>query len=350
MAINEAIHMPVNDVQLEFALVYDYDTLAEDSRETIIEAAKYIKARVKRTEHDLLAIGQRLIDVKDLLPYGEFHKWTEQEFGISERIAQNLMNVARVYGDKPETVSGLGRSVLYLLAAPTTPESARAEIEQEAQEAGQSPTKARAIDVINKHKEQPEYAEIWQLEQGVSLYLDTMPTRNLDRQRERLISLRRNHVHGDQWPDLVKHMPDHWRKKDLLQALANVADQLHQRQELERRAEVDEANARLDARADEIFERERVSSVNRAVGGSYADKLAHTSSAPADAPEEADPTDNVMAHGPPEVIIHLPREAARALHAAVLAGCLSRYTASAADRQAIKDALSEALADELEPA
>jgi hypothetical protein len=36
---------------------------------------------------------------------------------------------------------------------------------------------------------QPDYAEIWQLEQGVKAYLDTLPTRNLDRQMTQTASV-----------------------------------------------------------------------------------------------------------------------------------------------------------------
>lgn len=46
---------------------------------------------------------------------------------MTERTAQNLMNVFDTFKDKSEKISHLGPSALYLLAAPSTPEAVLAE-------------------------------------------------------------------------------------------------------------------------------------------------------------------------------------------------------------------------------
>jgi hypothetical protein len=82
--------------------------------------------------------------------------WLEAEFdsklGLAERTAQNFMNVASMFG-KSETVSDLpvSISVLYLLAAPSTPDEARQEV-LALVESGERITKKKAQEVIRSHK------------------------------------------------------------------------------------------------------------------------------------------------------------------------------------------------------
>ncbi len=67
-----------------------------------------------------------VIEVKDLLPHGEWLPYLDREFGWSQRTAYNFMNVA----EKFATVASLPDitpKALYLLASPSTPESTRDE-------------------------------------------------------------------------------------------------------------------------------------------------------------------------------------------------------------------------------
>ncbi|MCB0042409.1 MAG: hypothetical protein KDE23_22135, partial [Caldilinea sp.] len=73
----------------------------------------------------------------------------------SIRTAQNLMNVAREFSGKNETVSLLTDSAMYLLAAPSTPPAAREQAIDEAQATGKSPTKERVREIIAEHKPGP---------------------------------------------------------------------------------------------------------------------------------------------------------------------------------------------------
>jgi hypothetical protein len=119
-------------------LRYDYDQVDEEHRQQVIEAAVHIQADAERAQNSIIAIGQRLIEVKEILPHGQFADWISTKFSLSDRMAQNMMNVAREYGDpeKRNTVSLFSDSALYLLAAPSTPLEARAAIEAKAEETG----------------------------------------------------------------------------------------------------------------------------------------------------------------------------------------------------------------------
>ena len=77
---------------------------------------------MSRTAADIIEIGRDLIAVKDRLPHGDFMRWMEAEFGMTDRTDRNFMRVADRFPGKSETVSDLTATVLYALAAPSTPD------------------------------------------------------------------------------------------------------------------------------------------------------------------------------------------------------------------------------------
>ena len=141
---------------LRARLRWDYSQVAPVDRRTVEEAAVDILANGQRVQQVMqnasLAIGERLIAVKRLLQHGQFSDWCDQEFGMSQRTAQNLMNIARTFDGKSAEISFLTDSVLALLAAPSTPEPARQQAIDEAQATGKSPSVQRTKDIIAEHK------------------------------------------------------------------------------------------------------------------------------------------------------------------------------------------------------
>jgi Protein of unknown function (DUF3102) len=93
----------------------------------LAEIANRIRARIRRTTTDIIDTGNDLLLVKARLEHGEFLKWIETEFGMTDRTARNYMQAAEWAADKTETVSVLQPSILYKLASPSTPEKIRAE-------------------------------------------------------------------------------------------------------------------------------------------------------------------------------------------------------------------------------
>ena len=66
----------------------------------------------------ILAIGQRLIEAKELLSHGEWLPWLNEKVEFSERTAQNFMRLAKEFSN-PQLVADLGaRKALTLLALP----------------------------------------------------------------------------------------------------------------------------------------------------------------------------------------------------------------------------------------
>ena len=99
---------------------FDWASLDPEARAFVLEKTEAIKARMKRTAEDVIAIGQDLLAVKERLAHGQFLGWITSEFGMAERSAQNFMQVARRFGDKSAIIADLAPTILYELAAPST--------------------------------------------------------------------------------------------------------------------------------------------------------------------------------------------------------------------------------------
>ena len=112
---------PVNEIDVYADLRYDYSRVEDETvRERLRQAAVQIKPRLKRAAEDLFVIGQELVTINEYLGHGEWGEWLATEFGLSDRMARNFMNVAIRLGGKTEKFSVLPVSVLYELAAPST--------------------------------------------------------------------------------------------------------------------------------------------------------------------------------------------------------------------------------------
>lgn len=128
-----------------------YQTLDGDARDFVQQRTGQIKAIARRAAQDMIDIGHALIDVKECLGHGRFGHWLKWEFEWTERTAENFMNVARRFADKSEIISDFSPTVLGLLAAPSTPESAIEEAVSVVQSGG-SVKVNDAKEIIRKHR------------------------------------------------------------------------------------------------------------------------------------------------------------------------------------------------------
>ena len=138
-------------------LRYDYTQIEAKHRERVIEAAIDIHGHAAKARDGLIAIGERLLQVKDLLPHGQFQDWVEQEFGIDRRMAQNYMAVATRFGHskrfagKNEIISFFSPTAMYLLAAPSTPQEAVEAAISETKETGQRLKVKRIKEIVAEY-------------------------------------------------------------------------------------------------------------------------------------------------------------------------------------------------------
>jgi Protein of unknown function (DUF3102) len=125
--------------------------------ETILaEHAAVIRARGKRVIGDIIEIGRRLTEAKKIAGHGNWLPWLKREFGWAEQTARNYMQV-HDWALKSPTVGDLDIQMrgLYLLAAPSTPDEARAEViaRAESGEALSLADVARAVDEVRNKQE-----------------------------------------------------------------------------------------------------------------------------------------------------------------------------------------------------
>ena len=119
--------------EIEIEVVgFDYSTLPADHAAAARDAVARVRARTSRMVRDIIETGQDLIEVKKRIGHGKFLKWMDAEFKMTERTAQRFMAVAEKFGAKYDIVSDLSPSVIYELAAPSTPDETIDEIVEQA--------------------------------------------------------------------------------------------------------------------------------------------------------------------------------------------------------------------------
>lgn len=139
------------------SLHYDYNQIDALHRDVVIEAAIDIHGHASKARDSIIAIGERLLQVKNLLSHGQFQDWVEKEFSIERRMAQNYMSVAirfgnnKRFGNKSEIISLFSPTAMYLLAAPSTPIEAVEAAIAESEEIGQRLKVKRIKEIVAEY-------------------------------------------------------------------------------------------------------------------------------------------------------------------------------------------------------
>jgi hypothetical protein len=132
---------------------FDYAALDEQTRTLVRQRLKEVRGIAPQTAQDVVAIGRKLIEVKERLPRGRFSHWLAGEIEWSPRMAYNFIAAAERFGDCPH-LSRVLPSALYLLAATSTPETARQEAVARAA-AGEEITHETAQQIVQSRKTAP---------------------------------------------------------------------------------------------------------------------------------------------------------------------------------------------------
>jgi protein gp37 len=130
-------------------------TTAATAADTLAEHAAEIRRLHKRAIADVVEIGARLIECKQLCGHGKWLPWLEHEFGWKESTALNFMRVHELSKSANFADLSLPVSSVYLLAAPSTPEAARDAVLDLAAN-GEQLTHARVKEVIAETRARPE--------------------------------------------------------------------------------------------------------------------------------------------------------------------------------------------------
>jgi hypothetical protein len=123
-----------------------------DLTEELESVAKLVRNRLGNMTANIVEIGRELRAVKQRLEHGQFLNWVEADCRLSARTAQLMMKAAEWAEGKNEIVAHLEPTAIYLLAAPSTPDSIRRQV-LSGLEHGQRPTPRLIKDMIRAAKE-----------------------------------------------------------------------------------------------------------------------------------------------------------------------------------------------------
>ncbi|MDJ0690763.1 MAG: response regulator [Xenococcaceae cyanobacterium MO_188.B32] len=131
--------------------IFDYSQLEEETSVFVREQTEEIRGLMKRTAQGIRDIGQKLLEIKEKLGHGNFLNWLKAEFNWSEPTAQRFMQVARQFESIKLMDLSIAPSALYVLSAPSTPDSVREEAISRAQ-AGENITYTAAKEIKQKYQ------------------------------------------------------------------------------------------------------------------------------------------------------------------------------------------------------
>ncbi len=106
---------------------FDYSSLDTETRNVVQQKTFELRGLIRRSAQYIIEIGQTLIEIRGQLGYGSFRKWLKAEFSWSVSAATKFIQVAEQFSCVNFTQVEIAASALYLLARPSTPEEARQE-------------------------------------------------------------------------------------------------------------------------------------------------------------------------------------------------------------------------------
>lgn len=133
-------------------VLFDYDQLDSETRIITRQRAGEIKSLMRATAENIMQVGEKLLEVQVKLGNGQFDAWLSAEFDWSRRTAYNFIGVFKQFRDRANFAQiDVATSALYLLAAPSTPDSAVEEVLTRA-EAGERISHGETKQIVAQHK------------------------------------------------------------------------------------------------------------------------------------------------------------------------------------------------------
>jgi hypothetical protein len=142
---------------LEQITLFDYATLDTETRISLKLRADRINERTRRIGQDIWENGREFYEAQQELAkdgHGCFLAWAETETGYGKSTVYNMINVYQKFVFPNFGKTKIAISAMYLLAAPSTPESARIEAQDRADQ-GEVITPQIARDIVSDHKNPP---------------------------------------------------------------------------------------------------------------------------------------------------------------------------------------------------
>ena len=205
--------IPHKNLTSSAAASFNYNQFDESLANYLQQEATEIKTILKRTVENTLEMGRKLIKVKEILPYGQFKLWINKEIGLHHSTAIHFMRVWNTFGDCQKTISesGLSVTVLYMLAAPSTPDDFRDQIIELSQE------KTITLELVKKlRKEYDRQQEIETNPQNLTIDVDSSSEKEILSPKPQIVGIIRQDTPSNKFYQLGKH--------ELFSGLPNSSD------------------------------------------------------------------------------------------------------------------------------
>lgn len=129
---------------------FSYVELDEEARAVVEQHTSAIKTLMHRTAQNIIAVGLKLIEIKEILGHGKFNDWLRTEVELSEWTARKFMEISRKFKSVKFTDLNIAPSALYLIVSKKTPKSAIDEILSKARR-GEHITHSTAKAIVTHH-------------------------------------------------------------------------------------------------------------------------------------------------------------------------------------------------------
>lgn len=142
--------LPIDSIDSKEGIGHDCSNLQTDNQLLIQQRTHEIKNLIRRTANNIIEIGKKLHEVKQLLGHGHFGNWLRTEFNWSVATATKMMQASERFENVNFTNLNFAPSAIYLLAAPSTPKKAITEALTKARQ-GQPITYTLAKQIVNHY-------------------------------------------------------------------------------------------------------------------------------------------------------------------------------------------------------
>ena len=112
---------------------FNYGSLTQENQIFLRNTESVIMRSVNNIGVEYMTIGRSLLEAKERLPHGHFSQWVEGNLPFGDRMAQQMMNVARDPNANRYAALGFNLSVQKQLAAPSTPNEVKEAIMTQAE-------------------------------------------------------------------------------------------------------------------------------------------------------------------------------------------------------------------------
>ncbi|OSJ17133.1 hypothetical protein BST63_24505 [Bradyrhizobium canariense] len=161
-------------------MAFDYSDIPPNETQQLRLIAQRVKKLLPTIIPAIIQVGTHLEEAKSMIPHGRFGAYCLEEMGISDKSAQNYMNLAKLARSQdPAELAKLAAGAAYELAAKSTPETVVSEVLSDVR-AGRSVSEGEVKERIAKARGRLHARQIDQIAELLIEALDPDRVREIE--------------------------------------------------------------------------------------------------------------------------------------------------------------------------